>query len=106
MPGALLSVQGKFKEFILGSSVRHVLLEQRGLFRTVYGGVFFRTRDAGFIVAGMDYDQWRFGASYDINISDLKTASNGKGGLEISVVYILRTIKMPVINKFLCPDYL
>lgn len=106
MPAALLSSQGKYKEFILGSSIRHILLEERGLFRTIYGGLFFRTRDAGYLVAGMDYDQWRVGLSYDINISDLKTASNKRGGLEVSVVYILKTIKMPVIHKFLCPDYL
>lgn len=36
---------------------------------------------------GMDYKNFRFGASYDINTSTLQEASSGKGGFELSLVY-------------------
>ena len=73
---------------------------------TFFGGLYYRTRDAGYIVAGMDYDNWRVGLSYDLNISDLRPASNGRGGLEISVVYIMRKIQPPALKYKYCPDYL
>lgn len=106
MGGLLLSRQGTYTEFIPGAGARYVLNESRGLFRAVFGGVYWRTRDAGFILAGVNYDDWRVGVSYDINTSDLRPASNGRGGLELSVVYILRKFEPPVIRRRLCPDYL
>jgi hypothetical protein len=48
-----------------------------------------RARDAGNIIAGMRYDMWDVGLSYDINVSDLVPASNRRGGLELTVVYII-----------------
>lgn len=104
--GLLLSRQGTYTEFIPGAGGRYVLREDRGLFRALFASVFWRTRDAGFIVAGMHYDDWRVGLSYDINTSDLRPASNGRGGLELSVVYILRKFEPPVIRRRMCPDYL
>ncbi|WP_306643966.1 PorP/SprF family type IX secretion system membrane protein [Sanyastnella coralliicola] len=106
MGGILFQRQGTFMEIIPGAGARYVLEDGRGMFRTIFGGVYWRTRDAGYILAGMDYDQWRVGLSYDINTSDLRPASNARGGLEISVVYILERIVPPTINRRLCPEYL
>lgn len=106
MPSLMFQSQGKLKEFLLGGSVRYVMINTGSLFRTVFGGLYYRTRDAGFLVAGMDYDAWRVGVSYDLNLSDLRPASNGRGGLEISVVYIIRKPNPPSIKYRYCPDYL
>lgn len=106
LPAVQFQFQGTFVETILGGAGKYVLLDEAGLYRTIFGGFYYRTRDAGYIMAGMDYDAWRVGLSYDINLSDLKPASNGKGGLEISVVYILKTFKPMDINRRICPDFL
>ncbi len=106
MGGLLLSRQGTYTEFIPGAGARYVMNESRGLFRAVFGGIYWRTRDAGYILAGVHYDDWRVGVSYDINTSDLRPASAGRGGLELSIVYILRKFEPPVIRRRLCPDYL
>jgi type IX secretion system PorP/SprF family membrane protein len=106
LPSALFQTQGKFKELILGTSVKYLVNDQAGLYRTVFGGMYYRTRDAGYILAGMDYDDWRVALSYDINLSKLRPASEGRGGLEISVVYIFRKLRIPEIGDRLCPDFI
>lgn len=103
--GILLSTQGKFVEFIPGGGARYILTDERGAFRTVFGGMYYRTKDAGFIMGGMDYDQWRVALSYDINLSNLRPASNGRGGFELSVVYILTRFVPPPGRKRICPEY-
>lgn len=105
-PAAMLGLQGKFREVLIGGDFRRILLQEKGLWRAIYAGVYFRTRDAGYILAGMEYDQWNVGLSYDINYSDLDPASNGRGGLEFSIVYILKKFRPQSLAKRNCPDYL
>ena len=105
-PSAQVSLQGTFQEWLIGGDVRRVLMDQKGLWRAAYAGVYFRTRDAGYVLVGMEYDQWNVGLSYDINYSDLEPASNNRGGFEISVVYILKRFVPPIIPRKVCPDYL
>lgn len=106
LPALQFQLQGKFVETIIGGTGKYVLLDEAGLYRTIFGGLYYRTKDAGYLLAGMDYDAWRVGISYDINLSDLKPASNRKGGLEISVVYILKKFRAMDINRRICPDFL
>jgi type IX secretion system PorP/SprF family membrane protein len=106
LPAFEFQLQGKFVETIIGGSGKYVMLDEAGLYRTIFGGFYYRAKDAGYIVAGMDYDAWRVGLSYDINLSNLKPASNGKGGFEISVVYILKKFRAMEINRRICPDFL
>ncbi|MBK8443554.1 MAG: PorP/SprF family type IX secretion system membrane protein [Sphingobacteriales bacterium] len=53
----------------------------------VYLGGSYRVKDAFIILAGLEYNSFRFGLSYDINISDLKVATLGQGGIELSLIY-------------------
>jgi hypothetical protein len=55
---------------------------------------------------GYDYKDFFVGVSYDINFSKLVPASNGRGGLEIAVRYIIRTFKPKKIIHRVCPDYI
>jgi type IX secretion system PorP/SprF family membrane protein len=105
-PSLLLQFQGTYKEAILGGTGTYVMIKESGIYRTVFGGLYYRTRDAGYILAGMDYDNWRVGVSYDINLSDLRPASLARGGLEISVIYIWRKFRPPAIKYRVCPDYI
>lgn len=52
-------------------------------------------------VIGFKWDQYSFKLSYDINISDLRKASNYKGAFEISIIKMIRIRKWnPPCNEF------
>ena len=55
---------------------------------TLHVGAFMRFRDALIPAIKIDYDPFSIGLSYDVNVSQLKTASQGRGGFELSVTYI------------------
>ncbi|MGB1040797.1 MAG: PorP/SprF family type IX secretion system membrane protein [Flavobacteriales bacterium] len=106
LPATFFMKQGKYFEYIIGARGKYILSEAAGAVQSAYLGLFFRTKDAGFITAEYDYNNWHFGLSYDINLSTLRQASNGRGGIELSAIYILRKIK-PSSNKYKrCPDYI
>ena len=52
-----------------------------------YVGSFLRWGDALIPVVKLSFDNLKIGISYDINISTLKTSSNWRGGLEMSMSY-------------------
>lgn len=106
VPGINVSIQGKYREFIVGSSVKYTLIDRLGEYRAVYGGLFYRNKDAAYLSAGFDYQAWFVGVSYDINFSKLVPASNARGGLEIAVRYILHRFKPKKIVHRICPDYI
>lgn len=106
MGGLLVSRQGTYTEVIPSAGARYIINESQGLFRTLFAYLSYRSRDAGFITVGMDYDQWRGAISYDFNTSDLRPASNGRGGLELSLVYIIHKFRPPERGRLLCPEYL
>jgi type IX secretion system PorP/SprF family membrane protein len=53
----------------------------------VHFGGFLRWKDAFIPVAKVDMGSMSVGLSYDVNISQLKTASMGRGGFELSLSY-------------------
>lgn len=50
-------------------------------------GSYFRWKDAIIPVAKLEFRPLSISASYDVNISSLKSASNGRGGFEVSIAY-------------------
>ncbi len=106
LPAVTLSLQGKYKELVLGSSAKYILKNYLGEYRAVYAGVWYRAKDAGFISLGMDYQNWFVGVSYDLNFSKLTQASNARGGLEIAVRYIHQSLRPKKIIHRICPDYI
>lgn len=69
-------------------------------------GAYGRSAEAGWLLAGVDYDNLQVNLSYDINFSKLRNASRYNGGVEVSVIYILAKVKK--INKpgAVCPAFL
>jgi type IX secretion system PorP/SprF family membrane protein len=106
VPGIQVSVQGKYRELMVGSSVKYTLVNRMGDYKALYGGLFYRNRDAAFLSLGMDYQAWFVGVSYDINFSTLVPASRARGGLEIAVRYIMNRFKPKKIVHRICPDYI
>ena len=106
LPGLLFQNQGIYRELVVGTNVRYIQEDRMGSYVAPYGGVWFRTKDAVNIVAGLYYNNWIAGVSYDINVSELTPASNVRGGLEFSFQYILNIFKPNLKQYRLCPDYL
>jgi type IX secretion system PorP/SprF family membrane protein len=70
----------------------------------VYLGSWYRFQDALIPYMGLEFGEWHFGASYDINTSSLKAASNSRGGVEISLIYIKKPSD-PSTKKLNCPKF-
>lgn len=104
VPALLYMSQGPFREITGGTSVRYRLSELPGRRYAFYLGGWIRSKDAAIASVGMDYNNLNVGFSYDINTSDLDRASNGKGGYEIALIYIIRKVK-PVGIRPPCPLY-
>ena len=65
---------------------------------------FNNVSDAIIPYIGLEFGDVHFGATYDVNISSLQPASNSRGGIEISLIYI----KQPVdrsLKKLNCPKF-
>jgi type IX secretion system PorP/SprF family membrane protein len=55
---------------------------------TIHGGALLRWNDALIPMLQIDYSPFSVAVSYDVNISQLKPSSYGRGGFELSVSYI------------------
>ena len=51
-------------------------------------GRFTNTTDALIPYVGLDFGSFSLGVTYDVNVSALQTASQSRGGVEISLIYI------------------
>jgi type IX secretion system PorP/SprF family membrane protein len=106
LPSLQLNVQGKYRELILGSQFRYVFVDRLGEYIAIMAGAYMRSRDAGIITFGGEYQNWWAGVSYDINYSSLNAASNARGGFELSVRYILKQFKPQNSQYRVCPDFI
>jgi type IX secretion system PorP/SprF family membrane protein len=70
----------------------------------VYLGTWYRFADAIIPYVGLEFGDFHFGASYDINTSSLKPGSNSRGGAEISLIYIKKHVD-PNARKLNCPKF-
>lgn len=69
----------------------------------VYFGSWYRFNDALIPYMGLEFGEFRIGASYDVNTSNLSAASQRQGGIELSIIYIKRAADgRPRIP---CPKY-
>jgi len=70
----------------------------------LYLGTWFWFGDAVIPYVGLEFGEFRVGASYDVNISSLKPASNMRGGAEFSIIYIKKPVD-PNAKKLNCPKF-
>ncbi len=79
-PSILFAQQAPAKELLVGADLSKKLSSGY----TIYGGVANRMSDAWILKAGMEFNKWIVGLSYDINYSNLRPASAGNGAVELS----------------------
>ncbi len=95
-------IQNKASETTLGAAIAANLNQDEENPTSVYLGSWIRFNDAIVPYVGLEFGGLRIGASYDLNISSLKAATNTRGGSEISLIYI----KQPAENKGIpCPKF-
>lgn len=94
-PRVLFQTQAKAMELVPGLLFDIKIVEKGSLYLggevrldgSVDGGI---GADAGIAVIGLRIMDWDVGVSYDFNISSLDNATNGRGGLELSLLKIFR----------------
>ena len=95
-------IQNKASETTLGAAIAANLNQDEDKPTSIYLGSWIRFNDAVVPYVGLEFGSLRIGASYDLNISGLKAATNTRGGSEISLIYI----KQPAENKGIpCPKF-
>jgi len=82
------NIQGPYRETIGGALYSYKIGEDyNNPDYTLHFGGFLRWKDAFVPVVKLDYNPFSVALSYDVNVSELKTASQGKGGMELSITY-------------------
>lgn len=100
----LHSIQAGAHETVVGGAIQIPAGDAETQEKPVnlFVGTWYRFNDAFIPYVGLDYSDFRLGVTYDVNSSDLKTASNSRGGIEISLIYI----KRPTESKGVpCPRF-
>jgi type IX secretion system PorP/SprF family membrane protein len=82
------SRQGPFREIIAGAMYSYKLDDDEKPQYVIHGGAYLRWDDAFIPVVKLDYLPFSIAFSYDVNVSQLRTGSQGRGGFEFSVTYI------------------
>lgn len=82
--------QNNTTETVFGGAVAATIDENSSEASRVYVGSWFRLKDAIIPYVGLEFGGMRLGATYDINVSSLRTGSRSRGGFEFSLVYIHR----------------
>ncbi|MEP7374586.1 MAG: PorP/SprF family type IX secretion system membrane protein [Chitinophagaceae bacterium] len=88
-----------------GIILRHNLVqEDEDLGVDISAGVFYRWNDAIIPVIKLGYYSFNLGLTYDTNISKLKTASQSRGGFEVTLSYnSFLNIRNSSLQKVRCP---
>jgi hypothetical protein len=103
-----ITKQGPYRE-VIGGALYGIKLMAYDLDKpkyTIHGGAFLRWNDAFIPVIKLDYHPFSIALSYDVNVSPLKTSSQGRGGFELGISYIGFTNRNnTTLNAMLCPKF-
>ncbi len=105
LPGLLIMKQGKYSEVCVGGTLKMIKDKNILTYTAFKAGTYFRAKDAAILTVGMDYKTLSIGISYDINYSKLKPASHLRGGLELSLIYVLDKLNPKTVRVGACPIF-
>jgi len=98
------SRQANATNTVIGGAYAINVTQDVGNPTNLYLGSWFRFGDAVIPYVGLEFGEFQLGATYDVNISSLKPASNLRGGAEISLIYIKKHSD-PNVKKLNCPKF-
>lgn len=87
---ALHSRQAGAVNTVAGGNVGIMMNQDEEVPTNIYLGGWYRFKDALLPYVGIEFGEFLLGATYDVNVSKLKTASQSRGGIEISLIYVKR----------------
>jgi type IX secretion system PorP/SprF family membrane protein len=93
VPGFLVYRQGPAQEIYAGTMLRYKLKQDSKYTGFSKGaalslGAYYRAGDAVAATMLLEFSNYAMGISYDVNSSRLKTASNARGGFEITLRFV------------------
>jgi type IX secretion system PorP/SprF family membrane protein len=101
---AIHSIQAKAHNTTVGGAFSYNVNNDDENPTNLYIGAWYRFNDAAIPYIGLEFKGLHIGASYDANTSSLKPASNTRGGMEISMIYIKKPVD-PNAKKLNCPRF-
>ncbi|MBK7562027.1 MAG: PorP/SprF family type IX secretion system membrane protein [Chitinophagaceae bacterium] len=101
---AIHSIQAKAHNTVAGGAFAYNVNQDQDNPVNVYVGGWYRFNDAAIPYVGLEFSGLHIGVTYDANTSTLKPASNTRGGMEISLIYIKKPID-PNAKKLNCPRF-
>jgi len=111
VPGVVAFIQGPSFQLNVGTSLKFLLGNSRRYYQAFQLGGWVRLAnkldeglhaDAFIVSTRFEYEDFGIGFSYDLNISDLRAASNLNGGFEFSLAY---KICGPEKRNVYCPNF-
>ena len=101
---AIHSMQAKAHNTVAGGAFSYNVNSDQDNPTNVYLGAWYRFDDAIIPYIGLEFNSLHIGATYDANTSALRPASNTRGGMEISMIYIKKPSD-PNARKLNCPRF-
>lgn len=101
---ALMHRQSSYQQLVFGGGWRYHLSDRKSKETSIALSTHYRLGDAVIPMLEIEYGPWKAGFSYDINISDFNIATNGRGGPEITLQYVITKIK-PLPEYKACPIF-
>ncbi|MBI5856351.1 MAG: PorP/SprF family type IX secretion system membrane protein [Sphingobacteriales bacterium] len=98
------SMQAKAHNTVVGGAFSYNVNHNDANPVNVYIGSWYRFNDAAIPYIGLEFNSIHIGVTYDANTSSLKPASNTRGGMEISIIYIKKPGD-PDAKKLNCPRF-
>jgi type IX secretion system PorP/SprF family membrane protein len=102
-PQVYIQSQKSAMEIIGGANFILPLTTYNDSYKSVFGGLWYRYKDAAWLAAGMSLGNLTFSFSYDLNVSKLTPASNSLGGFEMAIVYTFN--KFEKKDPMKCPGF-
>jgi type IX secretion system PorP/SprF family membrane protein len=98
------SIQAKAHNTLVGGAFSLNVNQNEDNPTNIYLGGWYRFGDAAIPYLGLEFNGLLIGATYDVNTSSLKTASNSRGGIEVSLIFIKKPSD-PDAKKLNCPRF-
>ncbi len=96
--------QAGASETVLGGAMSFNVNGEEERPTEIYAGFWYRLNDAIIPYIGLEVQNLRVGLTYDVNTSSLRTASNSRGGTELSIIYVHKPGD-PLLKKNNCPKF-